>query len=80
VIGAALATSFTISSPVSSDDRFKEVMRQHQAVFDAIKQRHPSAASHAMAALILQAAERVMIKHAESALTSIQIHAFSGID
>jgi DNA-binding FadR family transcriptional regulator len=80
VIGAALATSFTISSPVSSDDRFKEVMRQHQAVFDAIEQRHPSAASDAMAVLILQAAERVHIKHAESALAEIQIHAFSGVD
>jgi DNA-binding FadR family transcriptional regulator len=80
VIGAALATSFTISSPVSSDARFKEVMRQHQAVFDAIEQRHPSAASDAMAALILQAAERVQIKHAESSLARIQIHAFSGAD
>lgn len=78
VIGAALATSFTISSPVSSDDRFREVMRQHQAVFDAIEQRHPSAASDAMAALILQAAERVHIKHAQSALTNIQVHSFSG--
>jgi DNA-binding FadR family transcriptional regulator len=80
VIGAALATSFTISSPVSSDDRFKEVMRQHQAVFDAIEQRRPSAASGAMATLILQAAERVQIKHAGSSLASIQIHAFSESD
>jgi DNA-binding FadR family transcriptional regulator len=75
-----LATSFTISSPVSSDDRFNEVMRQHQAVFDAIEQRKPSAASDAMAALILQAAERVQIKHAGSTLAKIQIHAFSGAD
>lgn len=80
VIGAALATSFTISSPVSSDERFTEVMRQHQTVFDAIERRDPSAASDAMAALILQAAERVRIKHAESSLTTIQIHAFSGAD
>lgn len=77
VIGAALATSFTISSPVSSDDRFRDVMRLHQAVFDAIEQRRPSVASDAMAALILQAAERVKIKHAGSALAKIQIHAFS---
>jgi hypothetical protein len=33
-----------------------------------------------MAALILQAAERVQIKHAESSLARIQIHAFSGAD
>ena len=80
VIGAALATSFTISSPVSSDERFKEVMQQHQAVFDAIEQRDPPAASDAMSNLILQAAERVQIKHAESALANVQIHTFSGVD
>ena len=80
VIGAALATSFTISSPVSSDDRFREVMRQHQGVFDAIEQRKPPLASEAMATLILQAAERVQIKHAESSLAKIQIHAFSEAD
>jgi DNA-binding FadR family transcriptional regulator len=77
VIGAALATSFTISSPVSSDDRFNEVMRQHQAVFDAIEQRDPSVASDAMSALILQAAERVQIKRAGSSLATVQTHAFS---
>ncbi len=77
VIGAALATSFTISSPVSSDDRFNEVMRQHQAVFDAIEQRNPSVASDAMSTLILQAAERVQIKRAGSSLAVIQTHAFS---
>jgi len=77
VIGAALATSFTISSPVSSEDSFKNVMQQHQAVFDRIEQRDPAAASAAMSALILQAAERVRIKHGESALTTIETHAFS---
>lgn len=77
VIGAALATSFTISSPVSSDDRFETVMKQHQAVFDAIEQQNPVAASEAMSFLIMQAAERIRIKHGESALTAIQTHAFS---
>ena len=43
-------------------------------MFDAIEQRNPSAASDAMSDLILQAAERVQIKHAESALATIQIH------
>jgi len=80
VIGAALATSFTISSPVSSDDRFREVMRQHQAVFDAIEKRRPADASDAMAALILQAAERVQIKHNASSVAEIQVHAFSAIE
>ena len=80
VIGAALATSFTISSPVSSDDRFREVMQQHQAVYDGIAQHDPVAASEAMSHLILQAAERVQIKHVESSLATVQIHAFSGVE
>jgi DNA-binding FadR family transcriptional regulator len=80
VIGAALATSFTISSPVSSDARFREVMRQHQAVFDAIERGSPVAASEAMSELILQAAERVQIKQVESSLATVQIHAFSGVE
>jgi DNA-binding FadR family transcriptional regulator len=77
VIGAALATSFTISSPVSSDEQFKLVMEQHRAVFDAIEQGNASAASDAMSVLILQAAERVRIKRAESTLAMLQVHAFS---
>lgn len=77
VIGAALATSFTISSPVSSDDRFALVMKQHKAVFDAIEKRDPTGASNAMSLLILQTAERVRIKHAGSSLASIPTHAFS---
>lgn len=77
VIGAALESSFTISSPVSSDERFKSVMKQHQGVFDGIEAGDPAKASNAMSALILQAAERVRIKHAESSLATIQAHAFS---
>jgi len=77
VIGAALATSFTISSPVSSDDSFVNVMQQHQAVFDAIERQEPRTASEAMTALIVQAAERVRIKHGGSALVAIETHAFS---
>lgn len=78
VIGAALATSFTISSPVSSDDRFAAVMEQHQAVFDAIERQNPPKASGAMSALIMQAAERIRIKQGESALATIETHTFSG--
>jgi DNA-binding FadR family transcriptional regulator len=77
VIGAALGTSFTISSPVSSDEQFKRVMDQHQAVFDAIEQRNSAAASDAMSALILRAAERVKIKHAGSSIAMIHVHEFS---
>jgi DNA-binding FadR family transcriptional regulator len=79
VIGAALGTSFTISSPVSSDDLFRLVMKQHQAVFNAIEQRNASAASDAMSALILQAAERVRINHASGSVATIQVHAFSEV-
>jgi len=77
VIGAALATSFTISSPVSSDAQFKRVMRQHQDVFEAIKARDSQGASDAMSMLIVQAAERVQIKLAESTIATIQVHSFS---
>jgi DNA-binding FadR family transcriptional regulator len=76
VIGAALATSFTISSPVSSDDRFASVMKQHQAVFDAIEQQDPQGASDAMSFLIMEAAERVRIKQGESDLATIATHTF----
>lgn len=77
VIGAALATSFTISSPVSSDDRFEKVMQMHQAVFDAIEQADAQAASDAMSILIVQTAERIRIRHGEQALTAIQVHAYT---
>ncbi|MGO4571422.1 FadR/GntR family transcriptional regulator [Microvirga sp. 2TAF3] len=77
VIGAALATSFTVSSPVSSDERFKLVMKQHQAVFDAIEERDASAASDAMSTLILRTAERIRIKHDAGAVATVQLHAFS---
>jgi hypothetical protein len=33
-----------------------------------------------MSELILQAAERVQIKHVESSLATVQIHAFSGVE
>jgi DNA-binding FadR family transcriptional regulator len=79
VIGAALATSFTISSPVSSDESFRVVMQQHQAVFDAINAGKASAASDAMATLILAAAERVRIRRAKSSLATIQTHTFSEV-
>jgi DNA-binding FadR family transcriptional regulator len=62
---------------VSSDDSFRTVMQQHQAVFDAIRDGKPPAASDAMAALILAAAERVRIRQAESSLATIQTHTFS---
>jgi DNA-binding FadR family transcriptional regulator len=77
VIGAALATAFTISSPVASEDRFARVIKQHREVLEAIERGEPSAASNAMSTLILDAAERVHIKHAESSLATIQTHAFS---
>ena len=77
VISAALETSFTISSPVASDEHFAHVMRQHQVVFDAIESGCVAGASKGMSDLILQAAERVQIKHAGSALATVQIHAFS---
>ena len=65
--------------PSRATSAFEEVMQQHQAVFDAIERRDPPAASDAMSDLILQAAERVQIKHAESALADDpDAHVFRG--
>ncbi|MGO4706862.1 FadR/GntR family transcriptional regulator [Microvirga sp. 2MCAF38] len=79
LIAAALATAFNISSPVSSNERFQRVMKQHQAVFDAIEQRDPSAASAAMSELILQAAERVKVKKSGNPVSTIQLQAFTKV-
>lgn len=77
VIGAALATSFNVSSPVSSDKRFTLVMKQHQAVFDAIEKRDSVAASDAMSTLIMRTAERVRILQEGEAIATVPLHAFS---
>jgi DNA-binding FadR family transcriptional regulator len=77
VIGAALATSFNVSSPVSSEKSFAAVMKLHRAVFDAIERQDASGAGHAMSTLILQTADRVGIRPQEGAVTTISLHAFS---
>ncbi|MBZ6075059.1 FadR/GntR family transcriptional regulator [Microvirga puerhi] len=77
VIGAALATSFDVSSPVSSVERFTVVMRLHQAVFDAIERKDAAGAGHAISTLIVQTAARVGITTQAGAITTVSLHAFS---
>lgn len=64
VIEAALATSFTISSPVDDPVQLVESSRQHRRVLDAIAAGDPQAASAAMTTVILQGAESAKIDHA----------------
>lgn len=77
VIGAALATSFNISSPVSSEESFASVMQLHRAVFDAIERQDAARAGHAMSTLILQTAGRVGIRTQEGVVTTVSLQAFS---
>ncbi|MCB8820840.1 FadR/GntR family transcriptional regulator [Microvirga rosea] len=77
VIGAALATSFDVSSPVSSEDRFAVVMKLHRAVFEAIERQDAAGAGHAMSTLIVQTADRVGITTQAGAITTVSLHGFS---
>lgn len=56
VIEAALAISFTISSPVDEPERLAISSRQHQAILDAIESGDPQVAADTMSAVILQGA------------------------
>ena len=56
VIEAALAISFTISTPVDEPERLAISSRQHRAILDAIENADPQAASDAMSTVILQGA------------------------
>lgn len=63
VIEAALALSFTVSSPVDDPTRLAESAREHGAVLEAIVARQPQAACDAMSAVILQGVESARINH-----------------
>lgn len=64
VIQVALATSFTISSPVDDPERLVESSDQHRRILDAIARRDAQSASDAMSAVILQGADSARIDHA----------------
>jgi DNA-binding FadR family transcriptional regulator len=76
VIEAALATSFTLSSPVDSPDRFEVSKQQHGAIFDAIVAQDPQAASQAMTVVILQGSKGAEIHRSEAPEVSIGIKLF----
>lgn len=73
VIEAALAVSFTISSPADDPERLVISARQHRAVLDAIIARDAQAAGDAMAAVILQGADSAKIDHQHAPSVDIRI-------
>jgi len=76
VIEAALAASFTITSPVDSPQRFELSKQQHGAIFDAIAARDPQAASRAMSTVILQGAMGAEIHRPGAPGVSIAVKLF----
>jgi DNA-binding FadR family transcriptional regulator len=62
VIEAALALSFTISSPADHPERVRISSRQHRAILDAIAAGDAQAAADAMTVVILQGADSAGIR------------------
>lgn len=69
VIEAALAISFTISSPADEPERVRVSSRQHRAILDAIAAADAQAAGDAMTVVILQGAESAGIRDCGDAVT-----------
>jgi len=76
VIEAALATAFTLSSPIDSPERFKLSRQQHGAIFDAIVMQDPQAASKAMSEVIIQGAKVAEIHRSSAPSVAITIKLF----
>jgi DNA-binding FadR family transcriptional regulator len=76
VIEAALATAFTISSPIEDPERFELSGCQHRAVFDAIADRDPQEASRTMSDVILQGAKVAEIHRSCAPSVGITIKLF----
>jgi DNA-binding FadR family transcriptional regulator len=76
VIEAALATSFAISAPIDDPLSFEMSGRQHQAIFDAIVEQDPNAASEAMSTVILQGAMGAKIYRQDAPSVAITVTLF----
>jgi DNA-binding FadR family transcriptional regulator len=76
VIEVALATAFTLTSPVDSPERFELSRQQHGAIFDAIARRDPQAASNAMSVVIVQGAKGAGIHRSDAPSVAITIKLF----
>jgi DNA-binding FadR family transcriptional regulator len=76
VIEAALAASFTISSPVDDPERFELSGRQHRAVLDAIVGRNPQEASRRMSEVIVQGARVAAIDRSGTCEVDVTIRLF----
>lgn len=59
LIEVALVTTFTVSSPIPNTDRHRENVARHRAIVEAIGQRDPDAARHAMRRVIQEGIDRV---------------------
>lgn len=73
VIEAALATSFTISSPVEQPEQLAQSSLQHQKVLDAIVAGEPQAASDAMTVVILQGATSARLDYRAAPAVDIEV-------
>jgi DNA-binding FadR family transcriptional regulator len=76
VIEAALASSFALSAPIDSRERFNLSGRQHKAVLDAIAAQDPEGASQAMSAVILQGAKGAKIERQGARRVQINVTLF----
>jgi DNA-binding FadR family transcriptional regulator len=76
VIEAALATSFSLSAPIESAERFEQTGRQHRAVLDAIARRDSDGATQAMSAVILQGAKGAGIYRGGAPKVAVTIELF----
>lgn len=70
VIEAALAASFTLSSPVENPSRLRQSCEQHAAIHDAIAQCDAGKAAEAMSIVILQGAQDAGLQERTLALVA----------
>lgn len=59
LIEVALATTFTVSSPIPNTEQHRRAVERHRAIVDAIAKRQPDAAHAAMRRVIQEGIDRV---------------------
>lgn len=78
VIEAALALSFTISSPVDDPQRLAASGEQHRLVLNAIAARNPQAASDAMTTVIREGASNAHLEDPDAPSVNVSIKLIAG--
>ncbi|MQT13298.1 FadR/GntR family transcriptional regulator [Segnochrobactrum spirostomi] len=76
VIEAALAMSFTLSTPTDDPERQQRSAAKHAAIVEAIERGDATAASLAMSAVILEGAQRRGYGGTEAPIAMIEARAF----